>query len=101
MVSISCYLSTSRDRSVDKCFKLDKLLPARSALTSTRRPATSYSTSLSVPCDLWQCDALPLRCEICKKQKSLLISALLAIALMNATSPMCMNQASVRNKCVL
>ena len=54
---------------------MDKLLPARSALTSM---AASYCVSLSVTCDLRQCTMLSLRSEICKKQQSLLMSALLA-----------------------
>ena len=57
------------------CLKLDEQLPPRSALTSI---AVSYCASLSVPCDLRQCDVLSLRSEICKKQKNLLMSALLA-----------------------
>ena len=36
-----------------------------------------YCASLSVMCDLQQCDVLSLRSEICKKRKSLLMLALL------------------------
>ena len=50
-------------------------MPAQSALTSM---AASYCTSMSVPCHLRQCNAFSLRSEICKKQKSLLVSVLLA-----------------------
>ena len=62
MVSIACHLSTSTDSPVGMC--LDKLLPAQSALTSM---AASHCASLSVPCDLWQCNVLSLKREICKK----------------------------------
>ena len=75
IVSIACHLFTSTDRLVVMCLKLDEQLPPQSALTST---AVSYCASLSVPCDLWQCDVLSLRSKICKKQKNLLMSALLA-----------------------
>ena len=74
-VSIACHLSTFADSLVGMCLKLDELLPAQSALTSM---AASYCASLLVPCDLWQCNALSLKREICKKQKDLLMSALLA-----------------------
>ena len=57
------------------CLKLDELLLAQFALTSV---ASSYCASLSVPCDLWRCNVLSLKREICKKQKYLLMSALLA-----------------------
>ena len=75
MVSFACHLSTSTDSLVGMCFKLDELLPPRSSLISR---AVSYCASLSVPCDLRQCDMFSLKSEICKKQKSLLMSALLA-----------------------
>ena len=56
------------------CSKLDELLPAQSVLTSM---AASYCAPLLVPCNLWQCNGLSLSSEICKKLKSLLMSAFL------------------------
>ena len=75
VVSIACHLSTSTDSLVGMCLKLDELLPGRSALTSM---VASYCASLLVPCDLWQCNVISLKREICMRQKDLLMSALLA-----------------------